>query len=476
MSDSSIGSDGFRKPKPLSPQEELDNAISEELGQFVESRSSTFTCGGSIPIVSAPQSSSEAGTSTQNAIVVEAAGLKSEPITIRWDSRQSDATHKVTLPIDVSDSDSQAKFGVLINDCQPATFGYQGQDVYDENYRKATKLDTSDFSTNFCPYSLGIIDTIAQVLLPNYSNTNSRTGVRAELYKLNFYSAPAGFFKAHVDTPRSEAQFGSLVVSLPCRHEGGQLIVRHAEHSATYDWSASKAKEGAPAQLQWAAFYSDCEHEVLELTEGHRLTLTYNLYVASGVGQLAGNSPALDVYSLPLYQKIKDALANPIFMPEGGLMGTYCTHVYPYTTDLGKKSLPGILKGADMAVYTVFRALGVRVSAMTILDEEEINRQRQMWGDEYKPITLNCIGEWGEIVSTSSGGYEEEWDVVIRDFTKYKRQKVTWLSGREGKFRSKGFIHMTYGNQADVDSKYTYAALIIQIPAAGKRVSAQTGQ
>lgn len=45
---------------------------------------------------------------------------------------------------------------------------------------------------------------------------------------------------------------------------------------------------------------------MLELTQGRHITLTYNLYFASGVGELAGNSPALDVSSLPLYAKIKD--------------------------------------------------------------------------------------------------------------------------------------------------------------------------
>lgn len=34
-------------------------------------------------------------------------------------------------------------------------------------------------------------------------------------------------FKPHVDTPRSELQFGSLVVCLPTAHKGGQLVVQH---------------------------------------------------------------------------------------------------------------------------------------------------------------------------------------------------------------------------------------------------------
>jgi hypothetical protein len=72
--------------------------------------------------------------------------------------------------------------------------------------------------------------------------------------------------------------------------------VRHAQHSHTFDWgtNANGANESA---IQWAAFYSDCEHEVLEVTQGYRITLTYNLYHAPGVGDLAGNSAALDMTS-----------------------------------------------------------------------------------------------------------------------------------------------------------------------------------
>ncbi len=66
----------------------------------------------------------------------------------------------------------------------PASFGLAGKNVYDEGYRKALKLDTSQFSTNFCPYTLGIVDAIAQILLPEASKGKER-GVKAELYKLN---------------------------------------------------------------------------------------------------------------------------------------------------------------------------------------------------------------------------------------------------------------------------------------------------
>lgn len=40
----------------------------------------------------------------------------------------------------------------------------------------------------------------------------------------------------------------------------------------TFDWGKSTQN------IQFAAFYSDVEHEVLEVQSGHRVTLTYNLY------------------------------------------------------------------------------------------------------------------------------------------------------------------------------------------------------
>lgn len=76
--------------------------------------------------------------------------------------------------------------------------------------------------------------------------------------------------------------------------------MRYAGHTITYDWSTSKAGTDT---VHWAAFYSDCEHEVKELTEDHRVTLTYSLYYAPSVGDLAAHDPAMQVKTLPLYHK-----------------------------------------------------------------------------------------------------------------------------------------------------------------------------
>jgi hypothetical protein len=139
------------------------------------------------------------------------------------------------LPVAGKDDPRISDLKCLIDSCEEASFGIGGERVFDQNYRKARKMDPKRFLTSFDPYSLNIIDAIAQVLLPSISDANR--GVRAELYGLNvittlshsippkltfkqIYSGPSGKFKAHVDTPRSANQFGSLVVCLPCGHRG----------------------------------------------------------------------------------------------------------------------------------------------------------------------------------------------------------------------------------------------------------------
>jgi hypothetical protein len=114
-----------------------------------------------------------------------------------------------------------------------------------------------------------------------------------------------------VDTPRSELQFGSLVVCLPTAHKGGQLVVRHQGHSTVFDWANNSPN------IQWAAFYGDCEHEVSQVVSGHRVTLTYNLYWRRGVGEMFGFSATLNIQELPAYREMVKALSNPHFFAGG---------------------------------------------------------------------------------------------------------------------------------------------------------------
>ncbi|RMY49366.1 hypothetical protein D0864_14733 [Hortaea werneckii] len=198
-------------------------------------------------------------------------------------------------------------------------------------------------------------------------------GLRAELYKLNVYSGPEGFFKPHVDTPRSASQIGSLVVCLPVEFSGGALAVRHQGQEIVHEWGTLSPAAGtkdinssSPASaINWTAFYSDCEHEVLPLHSGHRITLTYNLYLARGVGLL--NTPPLLPrrllpHHLPLVPHLHRALANPHFKPQGGYLAFWLRHRYPLTHPVECEFVVEMLKGADLGVLGAVRAVGLRCS------------------------------------------------------------------------------------------------------------------
>lgn len=379
----------------VSPEEQILDLQHQLFRLFQNGRSGmVFACGGKVPIPIANDTAR--GSSTIGDV-----DTTCQPVILRWDPQSQDAPARVCklqFPLDCSETATVNNLQQLFEDMQPATFGYQGQDVLDESYRKASKLDPSHFDCTFNPCEMGIIDDVAQILLPGVKrNTPGTEGInvmRAELYKLNVYSGPSGHFKAHVDTPRSNEQIGSLVVCLPSAHQGGQLDVRHQGQSMRFDWSMP---ETARPEIQWAAFYSDCEHEVMEVTSGHRITLTYNLYarnISSEDAPQAGRG-LMDPTQLPQYGILHSLLLQENYMPDGGYLGVHTLHAYPHTSD--SACLPATLKGADMAVWETFRALGCVVKLRPVVELEEPYSYEPASEDEESD-------QYGYEITRSTGG------------------------------------------------------------------------
>ena len=69
--------------------------------------------------------------------------------------------------------------------CSPATFGRNNQDVLDESYRKAGKLDAGKFSWPFTPANHG--DFTVRLISGLFPSNSLHKGIRFELYKLNVY-------------------------------------------------------------------------------------------------------------------------------------------------------------------------------------------------------------------------------------------------------------------------------------------------
>lgn len=102
---------------------------------------------------------------------------------------------------------------------------------------------------------------------------NIKHNIQATLHKLQVCCS-GSIFKPHSDSEKKSNMFATLVIQLPSKYEGGQLIVRHAGQTETVDFSSNGNNE---TSTFFTAFYCGCEYEVLPITDGIRVCLVYNL-------------------------------------------------------------------------------------------------------------------------------------------------------------------------------------------------------
>ncbi|KAM5355088.1 hypothetical protein ACJ41O_001734 [Fusarium nematophilum] len=451
------------------------------------------------------------GGSIKGLIYLPEFEVEKSDLALRWDIDDQGHSRSLKLPVN-GDAVSQESFGHLLKDCEPATFGLGNEEVLDEDYRKAGKLDKSQFSSSFNPYEHGVVDTISQALAQGNS---AARGVRAELYKLNIYSGPSGKFKAHVDTPRSDLQMGSLVVCLPVEHKGGQLVVRHGGRQVVFDWASQSA-----SMLQWAAFFSDCNHEVLEVTDGHRVTLTYNLFWTSyGPASMAHHLHALDQESLHFFSALEELLTCAEFLEDGiyppfkasqpsnadfftgGLVGFTCTHAYPHTSKSSLGMIHHSLKGIDMVVYQALTRILGAAQVTAVLDKKKYQERlveeyrgrrgrprRPSDAETAEPVMHLATALERTILWDSFNFYDGQLDpatVRIPDLLElpgdsdkpvYPRQGITWLNHPpdDEASRELAIAFLAYGNEPSLDAYYSSAVIVARVKGKGDASSSSS--
>ncbi|PFH48831.1 hypothetical protein AMATHDRAFT_5416 [Amanita thiersii Skay4041] len=205
----------------------------------------------------------------------------------------------------------------LFQACDPATFGLNEEDVYDETYRKAGKMDKENFSLTLDLESTGLKDAIRERLL---GGTLAKRPIRAELYKLNEWAIDSANTTSSQDGPR----------------------------------------------VGYVALYSDVEHEVNMVTSGHRVTVTYNLYFDEPTVNPAANpishGNTLDVTKLR--SKLEKLLIDPEFLKEGANIGFGLNFQYPIESSPQKctnlQDLENCLKGVDGEIMQVLKDLSLK--------------------------------------------------------------------------------------------------------------------
>ncbi|XP_037040205.1 uncharacterized protein LOC119077132 [Bradysia coprophila] len=161
----------------------------------------------------------------------------------------------------------------IIKCFESSPYGRATETIADRTVRSSLQLSPDNFEIlnsdwdNFIKVDL--VNLVQKELSLNCT-------VVASLNKLLIYQ-PGSVFKSHCDSEKEENMFGMLVVQLPSKFKGGQLVVRHDGKAKIFDFSSMDGSTNNTFSTFFAAFYCACEHEILPITEGYRLCLVYNL-------------------------------------------------------------------------------------------------------------------------------------------------------------------------------------------------------
>jgi len=287
--------------------------------------------------------------------------------------------------------------------------------------------------------------------------------------------------------------FGSLVIVFPTPHEGGALSLRHHGQEWIFNSSQALATKGEPS-IGYAAFFSDIEHEVLPVTSGHRITLTYNLYFDDN-GPVYPNGGAF-------HEAFKSLLENPEFLADGGTLAFGLRHVYPIEKNL--EHVYSVLKGSDAVVYQSVRALGYEpVLYLYYQDEPLYVHQRLLHEgcgmitgpsihervhDFHQGVIIDKVVKFPNEMDEDDGGRDSlllrEGGILVsqdstrsQEYSPYEtpehREQVEWVTPVT-EFNRRKDAFLCYGNEASLEWAYGDVCLVVRIGKAADRLGYTT--
>ena len=324
----------------------------------------------------------------------------------------------------------------IIGKASQAPYGLGEATIVDTDVRRVWQLEPSQFALRNDAWNealMGIVDVVKNDL-------GIRGKVNAELYKLLVYDK-GSFFKPHRDTEKISGMFGTLVVCLPSRHEGGTLILEHDGQTKRIDFGGKDSEY----QARYVAFYADCRHEVTPVKSGYRVCLVYNLASASKKQPAAPHHAEAVAEAAQLLKKLFSASEplNKLAIP--------FTHQY---TEAGFD--PKQLKGADRAHAEVliraaqsldfecyFALLSLHQAGMPAYDGSfgyggSWGRRRSRWS----------YGDGDNDEESESGSPDTEFEEIFDEELKLEH----WRDS-EGREQSFGTIHFEDNEILGLDDK-----------------------
>ncbi len=279
----------------------------------------------------------------------------------------------------------------LLKVASPAPFGRNGETVFDPEIRKAFEIPSSrlpkDLLEALALDSRRDMQDMEMAMKPVYKNWTYR------LYKIHMYG-PGGKFEDHVDTLHRNNHVATIVLSLPSKHDGGVLHVRHHGEAMKFDSAKGPIKSmyGKGRNFRYVAFFTDCTHSVQEVISGWRVVVQYDVYEEDAEiaysddqgperliccmekNKSAGTSKIHDKEQTELVQAVLQYVAN---IPPTHGVAFFLRHRY---------SLPAlsevVLKGADRTIYDAFskrRDLSVSIHGAIVYVETEGGEQGSVY-------------------------------------------------------------------------------------------------
>jgi hypothetical protein len=162
-----------------------------------------------------------------------------------------------------------------------APYGKRTKTIIDTNVRDTLEIDADDveFSSEFVGAIQGAVAEAAEQLRLDGER------LQAELYKLLIYTK-GGFFLPHRDSEKRSGMVATMIVVLPSRFGGGDLVVRHGVRRKVFSFDEAR-KQSKP---QFVTLFADCEHEVKKVTSGVRVCLAFNLTLRPARRSRGGSS------------------------------------------------------------------------------------------------------------------------------------------------------------------------------------------
>ncbi|GKT50749.1 uncharacterized protein ColSpa_10930 [Colletotrichum spaethianum] len=277
----------------------------------------------------------------------------------------------------------------MIDKAVQAPFGKGSETIVDPTVRDTWELDPSHFELRSPRWEADLQKICAIVA----RDMGIKSPINAELYKLLVYEKGA-MFKAHTDTEKCPGMFGTLVVCLPSVHKGGDVVVRHSGQTKTF-----KTSEAAQS---FACWYSDVHHEVLPITDGYRVVLTYNLAI----------DPAAERPSAGLVRSENRALRHTLrrWLRKGADSGEVDHVYYGLDHEYTEASISvKALKGRDLAVVQTLQELASELDFDVLLALTEKKETGSAEPNGYDPrYNGHSRRDYGYYGGEDESDYDEE--------------------------------------------------------------------